>query len=315
MNAQDTTDKNYQDINRQGFVRRLPTSWQEYYVLARLDRPAGWHLLFVPCCFGLALALHVQPVSWLMIVKWFCLFLLGAIAMRSAGCIWNDILDRNIDKQVTRTKHRPIASGKISVTRALIYIGFWLMLALGVFINLPVTAQITTISIIPIVLIYPLMKRVFAMPQLILGLVFNWGILSAYSAVTDSFPTDAAWLLWLAGIFWTLSYDTIYACQDKDFDPAAQVKSMALLLRKHIKLGVGICYILFSYCYLLAFVMVDTHGITLALSIMATLLMLAKLLRLDLDNPQKCLQFFKHNGIFGFGCFMIAVLSLFIFSP
>ncbi len=303
-------------------MRFLPHKMQAYYLLARLDRPAGWQMLYVPCCFGLALGLYELRLGLgddlsnfavrHHLIFWLFGFLCGAIAMRSAGCIWNDILDRNIDKNVARTQHRPLASGAISVQRAVIFASLWLILGLAFFLILPMQAQITALAILPVVAIYPLMKRIMVAPQLILGLVFNWGILCGYSAITGNFPHASVWLLWVGGIFWTLCYDTIYACQDKNFDKNINVKSFALFLGKYIKLWVGLFYMIFLLCYAGAFWLVA--GLlaikVLAVTLLLIIVMLILLYRVDVEQPKTCLKFFKQNGMFGFACFMVSLLPL-----
>ena len=311
--------KDYQDFNVNGIMRFLPRKMQAYYLLARIDRPAGWQMLYVPCCFGVALGLYeigadlgnkfVQG----SLAFWLLGFLCGAVAMRSAGCIWNDILDRNIDKNVARTQNRPLASGAISVRQAIIFASFWLMLAFAFFLILPFQAQITALAILPVVAIYPLMKRIMVAPQFILGLVFNWGILCGYSAITGNFPHQAVWLLWVAGIFWTLCYDTIYACQDKNFDKNINVKSFALFLGKSVKLWVGLFYIIFMLCYghgvfAGGWAITDWYagGYIFACHADADRCSIS----VDIEQPKHCLKFFKRNGMFGFGCFIISLLPL-----
>ncbi|MCH9844777.1 MAG: UbiA family prenyltransferase [Alphaproteobacteria bacterium] len=310
--------QNYQDFNLNGIMRFLPYKMQAYYLLARLDRPAGWQMLYVPCCFGLALGLYElslglgSAVAMHNLIFWLFGFLCGAIAMRTVGCIWNDILDRNIDKNVARTKHRPLASGAISVQSAVIFALFWLALGFAFFLNLPIQAQITALAILPVVAIYPLMKRIMVAPQLILGLVFNWGILCGYSAITGNFPHASVWLLWLGGIFWTLCYDTIYACQDKNFDKNINVKSFALFLGDAVKKWVGLFYMIFLLCYGVAFWLVG--GLLaiqmLAVTLLLMIVMLILLYRVDIEQPKTCLKFFKRNGVFGFACFIVSLLPL-----
>ncbi len=312
--------QNYQDFNRYGIMRLLPKAMQEYYLLARLDRPVGWQLLYWPCCFGLVLGFYhlgfYQQIKmphladFLTLAFWVIGFAIGAISMRAAGCIWNDILDRKIDKNVERTKNRPLAAGTISVRNAVIFACFWLMIGFIFFLFLPLPTKIMALSILPIVLIYPLMKRIFTMPQLILGLAFNWGAICGYSAITQEYPSVAVFLLWLAGIFWTLCYDTIYACQDKKFDKTINIKSMAVFLGDYLKPSITLFYLLFMLCYIGAF-WIDQiqHIVFIAIFISAlTIVMLVKLYRLDIHHSQSCLTFFKQNSQFGMYCFLFSLL-------
>ena len=213
-----------------GLVERLPAGWQGYARLARFDRPAGAWLLYLPCLWGLFLA---GRGAW----EWVALFALGAVAMRSAGCVWNDIIDRDLDARVARTAARPIASGAISVAAgrrfmlALVAVGFiiWLLLAPA--------ARLVALASLLLVAAYPFMKRITWWPQAWLGLTFNWGVLVAAAQASGGVP---AWTvaLYAAGIAWTLAYDTIYALQDIEDDAIAGVRSSARALGPHVRAGV-----------------------------------------------------------------------------
>lgn len=211
------------DIAAQGWLVRLPAPLRAYAVLARLDRPAGWWLLYLPGVWGIVLAGNPWPDVRLLL-----LFLLGAVVMRAAGCVINDLWDRDIDRKVERTRGRPLASGAISPLRALLFLGLLLTIGLAILVQLNRAAvALGAASLVPVVL-YPLMKRITWWPQVFLGIAFNWGAPLGFLAATGELPA-AILLLYLAGIAWTLGYDTIYALQDIFDDELIGVKSTARL--------------------------------------------------------------------------------------
>jgi 4-hydroxybenzoate polyprenyltransferase len=216
----------------------LPARAQAYARLARLDRPAGTWLLFWPCIAGLALAGGLQQAP--LLALWFGL---GSIAMRGAGCVWNDIVDRDLDAQVERTRARPVASGQISVKAALAFAVALSLIGLIVLLQLRGLAQLVALASLVPVAAYPFMKRITWWPQAWLGLTFNWGALVGWAAVA---PVDAPdmWLLWAGGIAWTLGYDTIYALQDIEDDALAGIKSSARALGPRARAGVAAFYAL-----------------------------------------------------------------------
>ena len=215
-----------------GWIDRLPAALQPYARLARLDRPAGSWLLFWPCAWGVALADGLVADGLLLL--WFGF---GSLVMRSAGCVWNDIIDRDLDAQVARTRARPIASGAISVKRALAFAVFLSLLGLLVVLQLRPLAQIVAVASLILVAGYPFMKRITWWPQAWLGLTFNWGALVGYAAIAD--PDAAMLLLYAGGVAWTLGYDTIYALQDIEDDALAGIKSSARALGSRARVGVA----------------------------------------------------------------------------
>ena len=216
----------------------LPLRLRGFALLARFDRPIGWWLLFWPCVYGLALAGGAVP-RW-DLVLW---MLLGAIAMRGAGCVYNDIVDRNLDAQVARTASRPLASGAVSLNAAWAWLLILCVIGLAVLFQLRWEAQLTALASLVLVAAYPFMKRITWWPQAWLGLVFSWGTPVGWVAITGN--VDAA-MLWLyAGtIFWVMGYDTIYAMQDREDDALVGIRSSALRLGGHIRIGVALFYAL-----------------------------------------------------------------------
>src|SRR5690349_2337918 len=200
-----------------------------YLRIMRLHQPTGVWLLMWPCWWGVALASPEFPS-----VLTLFLFFFGAFLMRPMGCVINDLFDRDLDRQVARTKDRPLASGEITTGEALRLVLYLLLLALGVALLLGKAVLFWSMAALPLVVLYPLMKRITWWPQLFLGLTFNWGALVGWVAIRGQVELPAV-LLYLGGVFWTLGYDTIYAHQDKADDQAAGIKSTALRLGKNTK--------------------------------------------------------------------------------
>ncbi|HVF36590.1 MAG TPA: 4-hydroxybenzoate octaprenyltransferase [Sphingomicrobium sp.] len=225
------------DSERSGLIGVLPRALSPYASLMRVDRPIGTWLLFWPCAWSVALA-GVQG-EWAL----FGWFLLGAFAMRSAGCVYNDIIDRDLDRQVERTRLRPLASRRVSLRVAWALLFGLSLFGLIVLLQLPPIAQgIALLSLLPVAA-YPFMKRITWWPQAWLGLVFSWGALVGWPAVTGAIAVPAL-LLWLGSIFWVIGYDTLYAIQDIEDDELVGVKSSARALGDSARLGVGVSYAL-----------------------------------------------------------------------
>ena len=236
MNPSYNTD----DI-RYGVVRLAPRWSHPYILLARFDRPIGWWLLLLPSWQAIILAGNDARADFTTIIWLMLLFWIGAVVMRAAGCIINDLWDRDLDNKVERTRNRPLASGAISTTGAFVFLGLLGVVGISVLLALPSQAQLTGIASIPLIILYPLAKRFIALPQIILSLTFSWGALLGWAA-HGSAPSIEAGLLYIASAFWVFGYDTIYALQDKDDDRKAGIKSSALTLGKHVKPVIAFCY-------------------------------------------------------------------------
>jgi len=235
------------DANRGTWVNRAPAFLQPYLRLSRYDRPAGFWLLGLPCLIGLAFArldAVFQPGDSLLAA----LFVIGAVAMRGAGCTYNDILDKDIDAKVERTALRPLPSGAVTTKQAWAWLLLQCLVGLAVLLALPRFAQYVALGSIPMVALYPLMKRITWWPQVWLGLTFNWGVLVA-AAATQGAVTQADIVLYAALIFWTLGYDTIYALQDREDDALIGVKSTARRFGGQVKPAVSVIY---AVCAVLA---------------------------------------------------------------
>ena len=280
------------DSEYSGMMGILPVRLRAFALLARFDRPIGWWLLFWPCVFGLALSGGAVP-RW-DLVLW---MLLGAIAMRGAGCVYNDIVDRDLDKQVARTASRPLASGAVSLKAAWIWLMILCATGLLVLLQLRWEAQLAALVSLALVAAYPFMKRITWWPQDWLGLVFSWGVPVGWIAITGS--VDAA-MLWLyAGtIFWVIGYDTIYAIQDREDDALVGIRSSALRLGSNIRLGIALFYALALAGWAMAIWNIRPQGQALiALAPIAVHLVL-QVLTLKTDG-ENALAHFRSNRMAG----------------
>ena len=290
----DTVHPSASDINPDSWVDRwAPSGWRPYLRLARADRPIGTWLLLIPCWWGAAMASTGLPSA-----LYFLLFAVGALVMRGAGCTVNDLADRKFDRMVARTATRPIASGQISVPQALIFVVFLSGIGLTVLVQFNALTIQLGVASLALVALYPFMKRFTYWPQAFLGLTFNWGALVGWTAVAGDLQAPAVWL-YVAGIFWTLGYDTIYAHQDKADDLLVGVKSTAL------KFGAATPRWLMLF-YGTAVGLIGVAGWSAALAwpffvgLTAGAVHLTWQVRtVDLEDPKSCLRFFKSNRDFG----------------
>lgn len=278
------------------WVEHAPGFAQPYLRLMRLDRPIGTWLLFWPCVFGLALGGMGQAPDIAGDLRLIALFAVGSIVMRGAGCTYNDIVDRDIDAQVARTRGRPLPSGAVSPRAAWIFLALQLATGLAVLLALNRFSIALGASSLVLVAIYPFMKRVTWWPQAWLGLTFNWGALVGFAAKTGHLSMPA-FLLYAACFFWTLGYDTIYAHQDKDDDALIGVKSTARLFGTQSKLWIGIFYLASLLLFLGANARVNLGFVILLLGAGAHLLWQVR--RLDIDNSALCLKLFRANRDIG----------------
>ncbi len=280
------------DIQEKGLLALLPAAWRPYAKLARLDRPIGTWLLLFPCWWGLALAGSLD-------LGLYVLFGIGALAMRGAGCTVNDMMDRDIDRQVARTALRPLASGEISMMQAGVFLAAQCFIGLAVLLALNKTAIALGLASTLLIAVYPLMKRVTHWPQFVLGLAFNWGALMGWTAARGTLDWPAL-LLYGAGILWTLGYDTIYAHQDKDDDARIGVKSTAL--RFGAATGRWLSFFYAGTVALLgAAILVAGWGWGLALTValLAGAHFIWQLVWLRIDDPAQCLLLFRANRFIG----------------
>jgi len=286
--------------------RRMPRAAQPYLRLARIDRAIGTWLLLLPCWWGLALATVSTPdASPLRALVYAVLFAIGALVMRGAGCTWNDIMDRDFDARVARTALRPIPSGAVTVRQAFVFMGLQLLVGLAILLCFNGVTIIVGIASLLLVVIYPLMKRVTYWPQLFLGLAFNWGALVGWTAVTGSLGTPPL-LLYVAGIFWTLGYDTIYAHQDKEDDVLIGVKSSALRLGANTRPWLWVFYTAAVALLAAAFWQVELGWPSYVLLALMAAQLGHQAAAVDLDDPNDCRAKFISNRYAG----MIVVVAI-----
>ncbi len=278
------------DIVTSGWVSRLPSAWIPYALLARLDRPIGVWLLFIPGLWGVLLAGQPAWPSFRLVV----LFAVGSLVMRAAGCVVNDLWDRDIDRQVARTAGRPLASGALRPREALAFLVLLLLTGLLVLLQLPPLAQALGVGSLLLVALYPLAKRVTWWPQLVMGFTFGFGAPMGYAAAAGRI--DASWIaIYLAAILWDLGFDTIYAHQDREDDALVGVKSTARLFGDRTRPFL-------AACYAGALLALAAAGWLAGLSawfylglLLPAALFARQVARLDIDNPALCLALFRAN--------------------
>ena len=280
--------------------------FQIFIQLTRLNKPIGFLLLFWPCVWGLTLAYYFSGETNLYL-KHMLLFFLGSVLMRSAGCIFNDIVDRDLDKKVQRTRERPIASGKVSVSEAFIYIVFLCLVAFLILLQFNWLTIVLGISSIVLAFAYPFMKRITYWPQLFLGLTFNWGIIMGWTSITNSISTEPV-ILYLSAIFWTLGYDTIYGLQDIRDDEIIGVKSTSIKFKNNVKIFVGTCYSMCVFLILIMFFTMEINKYLLLLIIPFIVSFVYQVKIFKVFNSESCLLAFKNNNLIG------SLIFIFIFS-
>jgi 4-hydroxybenzoate polyprenyltransferase len=274
--------------------------------LTRLNKPIGVMLLFWPCAWGLTLAYYFNN-EIILYFKYLLLFFLGSVLMRSAGCIFNDIVDKNLDKKIKRTKRRPIAAKKISLQRAFIYIILLCLLALAILLRFNQLTVVLGMSSMILAFAYPFMKRITYWPQLFLGLTFNWGILMGWTAMTNNISIEPI-ILYFSAIFWTLGYDTIYGLQDIKDDEIIGIKSTSIKFKKNVKFFIGTCYSLCVFFILLLYFTMEINKSLLIISIFFILTLIYQMKIFKTNSPKTCLEAFRINNLTGIFIF------IFIFS-
>jgi 4-hydroxybenzoate polyprenyltransferase len=285
------------DSERRGFIGALPPRLRPYASLMRLDRPIGTWLLYWPCAWSVALA--GVDGRWDL----FLWLALGAFAMRSAGCVYNDIVDRELDRRVERTRLRPLASGRVSVRSAWMLIGLLSLIGLVVLLQLNRTAAALALASIAPVAAYPFMKRITWWPQAWLGLVFSWGALVGWPAVRGSFDWPAV-LLWLGSIAWVVGYDTLYAIQDIEDDALVGVKSSARRLGGRAPAGIAFFYAVAVVLWGAAIWTVLPDWVALVALAPAALHVANQALRADPKDGALALQLFRSNRTCGLLVFL-----------
>ncbi len=304
------------DAVRGHWVERMPSSFQPFLRLARADRPVGTWLLLIPCWWGLALGMANQgdlssvPIYWGGALWYGLLFAIGAFVMRGAGCVYNDIVDQDIDAKVARTANRPLPSGQVTTKQAWAFLAALCFTGLLVLLQFNKMAIFTGLAAILLVAAYPFMKRITWWPQAWLGLTFNWGILVGYVAVAERFDL-AMFLLYGAGVCWTIYYDTIYAHQDKEDDQLIGVRSTALRFGEKTTLALVFFAGLTVILTILSGVFSGMGAFFVGAMALASLHFFIQLKGLNYDDADQCLKVFKSNrnvGLLILGALLIGLL-------
>jgi 4-hydroxybenzoate polyprenyltransferase len=286
------------DAGARNWVDRFaPAALAPFLRLARADRPIGFFLLALPCFWSVALAGRsvgeAYPDPWLLV-----LFAAGALVMRAAGCTYNDLIDRDIDAQVARTRGRPLPSGQITPRSAFIFMLVLCLIGLVVLLSFNSTTIWLGLGVIPIVALYPFVKRFSHWPQVVLGIAFNWGALLGWPAVLGRLDWPAV-VLYAGAVAWTIGYDTIYAHQDREDDDLIGLKSTALKFGRATKAWLALLYAIAWLAIVAAGIMAHA-GTAFLLVMMAAAAQLAwQIATLDIDDPENCLERFRSNRDFG----------------
>ena len=280
------------DTQHRGLVAALPQRLRDFALLARFDRPIGWWLLFWPCAWGVLLA---GGESQWRLVLW---LLLGSVAMRGAGCVYNDLVDADLDRQVARTASRPVASGRVSRKAAWAWLLALCLIGLAVLLQLRWQAQLVALASIAPVAAYPFMKRITWWPQVWLGLVFSWGALVGWVEVRgDMLPVLA--LLYAGSVCWVVGYDTIYALQDREDDALVGIRSSALRMGERVQGGVGLFYLAAMTLWLGVFWLLRPDWLALLALLPMGLHLLWQVATLDAASADNALARFRSNRMAG----------------
>ena len=275
--------------------------------ITRLNKPIGFMLLFWPCSWGLAYAFSLKQ-NVTLFLNYMILFFFGSILMRSAGCIFNDIVDKDFDKKVKRTQLRPIANNKITIKRALAYTSILCSLAFIILIQFNLFTILLGLGSMFLAFAYPFMKRITYWPQLFLGLTFNWGIIMAWAAFDNSISLEIV-LLYISAIFWTLGYDTIYGAQDMSDDEIIGLKSTSIKFKENIKLFVSMSYITTILIIMYLFWESIKFNFFSFIFLLFSISLIYQIMKFDKNNSNTCLKMFKLNNLSGLLLFM-GILSI-----
>ncbi len=270
--------------------------------LTRLNKPIGFMLLFWPCTWGLAYAKNINQNQDLFIY-YLILFFLGSVLMRSAGCIFNDIADKDFDKRVGRTKTRPIAAGRISVRRSFIYVLILCLIAFFILIQFNFLTILLGMGSMLLAFTYPFMKRITYWPQLFLGVTFNWGIIMAWASLNNNISLEII-ILYTSAIFWTLGYDTIYGAQDMSDDEIIGLKSTSIKFKENIKLFISLSYLI-SIC-LVIYLFYNFLGINIFSFLLLSFIfsLIYQILKFEINKTDNYLYLFKLNNFSGLLLFL-----------
>ena len=302
MNEAHASETVVSDTQHRGLVARLPQVPRDLAQLARFDRPIGWWLLFWPCVWGVWLAgagWQIALLGWL---------LLGSIAMRGAGCVYNDIVDAKLDRQVARTASRPVASGRIGKKAAWAWLVALCLVGLLVLVQLRPAAQAVALGSLALVAAYPFMKRITWWPQAWLGMVFTWGLLVGWTEIRAD-NRDALAAMYIGAALWVIGFDTVYALQDREDDALVGIRSSALKLGGAVKGGVAAFYVGATAMWALAFWLYRGDWLAVVALVPAALHLAWQVTTLDADDPGNPLDRFRSNrltgGLVAAACFVV----------
>ncbi len=318
MNETTAGDGRVIDAPSDNWVYRFLPRWLwPFAQLARWDRPIGWQLLMWPCFWSAAMAANVAKAEQQFYLPIFVfhlfLFFIGSVAMRGAGCTWNDLVDHDIDAQVARTRSRPLPSGRVSRLQTKIFLALQLLVGLLVLFQFNTFAIGLAIASLLVVVIYPFAKRFTDWPQLFLGLAFSWGALMGWAGMFGNLSWAAA-ILYVGAVVWTIGYDTIYAHQDKEDDALVGVRSTARLFGERTKPWLWRLYGATFLAIAASFALAGIGPVAYVGLLAGGVMLVWQILVLDIDNPDQCLALFKSNNRVGALIFAGLLLSL-LFLP
>ena len=278
--------------------------------LTRLDKPIGYMLLFWPCSWGLTIGYNIGS-SVTTYFFYLLLFFAGSVLMRSAGCIVNDIVDRNFDKKVLRTKNRPIASGKVSVNLGFFYVSLLCLFALVVLLQFNDLTIIFALASMPLAFTYPYMKRFTYWPQLFLGITFNYGLLLGWTSINENLGLTPI-IFYIGAIFWTLGYDTIYGYQDIKDDEIIGVKSTSIKFKNNPKKFISLCYLITLIALISIGVLMNFNNYYFLFLILPAIHLFLQIKALNIKYENICLKIFKSNNMLGLIIFINLLIGKFI---
>ena len=282
------------------------TFFEKFIKTSRYDRPHGILLLLYPCIWGLYLVTqNIADVLVLCII-----FLIGACGMRSLGCIWNDLKDKKFDYKVERTKDRLIAQGKLTKVQIISFMTINLLIGIFPLFFIPFKAILISFFAVPLIIIYPYMKRITWYPQLWLGITFNWGVIVGYNSISNNFFSLEMLIMYIGCILWTLAYDTVYGFQDIKDDKKIGIKSTSIKFKKYFKLFLLICYLISFTCLSLSFLLMDSHVLIIFFMAFLLSIITIKIYKIDLHSNGECHKFFIFNSY----CGLIITITLFYFN-
>ena len=272
------------------------TLFKKFIKTSRYDKPHGILLLFYPCIWGLYLVTqNIADVLVLCII-----FLIGACGMRSLGCIWNDLKDKKFDYKVERTKDRLIAQGKLTKVQIISFMTINLLIGIFPLFFIPFKAILISFFVVPLIIIYPFMKRITWYPQLWLGVTFNWGVIVGYNSISNNIFSLEMLTMYVGCILWTLAYDTVYGFQDIKDDKKIGIKSTSIKFKKHSKLFLLICYLLSFSCFIVTFLLMATNFLIIFFIAFIFLIISIIVYKINLYSNRQCHKFFIFNSYFGF---------------